>query len=139
MLLQRTRDDGSVERIVREARDLLREVVEGMPELSSASESSQDEEQSDSGNSEVQWGWDGSGLITGDVFVDADGHEGLLTVHDSTGGEDGSLSSWDEEDGIWRMSSSSVSSSYSSESITLEEYVGRYHDDVRVGLVVSGR
>ena len=46
-------------------------------------------------------GWEWS--FTGDVIVDADGHEGLLTVHDSTGGEDGSLSSWDEEDGIWRM------------------------------------
>ena len=32
-----------------------------------------------------------------------------------------------------------MSSSYSNESISLEEYVERYHDDVRVGLVVSGR
>ena len=71
LLLERTRDDGEVDRMVQEARALASEALEDIPELSSSTESWQEDEPSDSGNSEVQWGWDGSGLATGDIVVDA--------------------------------------------------------------------
>ena len=56
LLLERTRDRGDVDRLIEEAKVLAVEALEGVPDLPTSSESWDDSELSDSGNSETQWG-----------------------------------------------------------------------------------
>ena len=65
-LLDKTRDDGVVVAMINGARNLIREAMEGIPDLTSSSESV-DNTHTDSGNSETHWGWNEFGIEEGEM------------------------------------------------------------------------
>ena len=138
LLLERTRGDGETDRMVYEARRLVEEVLEDIPNLST-SDSWSEGISFDSGNSESQWGWDGEGLTTGDIVVDAGGNEVPVSLGndgDSDYYASSEYSSYEQISSERAQVSSSVSGSSSrSESFTLDEYLERerYIGDAGVG------
>ena len=81
-LLEETRDRGDVSVMLEDARALVDEVLQEIPDLTSSEGSW--EEFSDSGNSEVEWGWSGRDLVTGDLVAGAGGDEAPVTVGNSS-------------------------------------------------------
>ena len=110
--------------MVNDARRLVEEVLEDIPNLSTSTHSWQDSASYDSGNSESEWGWDGSSLATGDIVVDAGGNEVSLTLGDSGDSEyyaSSEFSSYEHSSSDQaQVSSSGGGSSSRSESISLE-------------------
>ena len=78
-LLERTRDTGEVDRLLEGARELLIEVMEDIPNLTSSSDSI-DEPSSDSGNSEVEWGGNIMNLGRGDLVRGPNGEVAAVSL-----------------------------------------------------------
>ena len=138
-LLEETDDRGEVERLIREAGELLVEIREEFPEIVSSSESSALD--SDSGTSEVQWG----GVETAPV-LGPNGRLVPVTVGESSSNESAYESNYvrrqlclqtDSSDNwsdppVETTSSGASLSSESAEDYREEGWIDWYLDDIRV-------